>query len=381
MVFRAAESTVGGSPEASWEPNFQPALPRIALCILWLFFLCLTLPSRSMAWRLLRLASFPLLTMVSVRLAFDRSYTCGNPLRDMLLPTLTWSIMCKTVEICIVYSVGGPRPIRPFLPSTSIPVKEMRTGDYAHYEWKVVDFPRLLSWDRFVYGLDVLFLRRPGTSLIFPKQGRALEWSKRGLDEWSRYLKVNKCQPHEIPAHSPVRRFGQPEMPLWTAMLQVAFVWASFKWLYAIATPSSEVISVMGFYVPVDSASSRNFWHAILPSTIASKHLVLLGVPASAFELPLPTRYAMVVTVGGAVFLAPGFLESLTLLVWKPNPATSFLSSFERPLTSPGLARFWARSWHATSQRDYLTMASVMPFSRQPALQLLYVFLWSGVQQ
>lgn len=369
------------SHEASWEPNFRPALPTLALCILWLFLLCLSLPSRSASSRLLRLASFPPLAIISAHLAFDRTYTCGNPLRDLLLPTLTWSIICKAVEICLVYAAGGPRPARPFLSSGSRPVTEMQASKDGQYRWQTVDFPKPFSWDRVVYGLDVLFLRRPGTSLILPKQGRALEWSKRGLNEWASYLKVNKCQPHDIPAHSPVRRFGQPEMPLLPAFLQIAFIWTSFSWWYAIAAPSSEVISVFGFYVPIDEASSRSFLNAILPPVVSRHHLVLLSAPASAFALPLLTRLAMVITVGGAVFLAPGFLESLALLVWKPFPATCFLSAFEQPLTSPGLGRFWARSWHATSQRDYLNMASILPFSKHPALQVLYVFFWSGVQQ
>ncbi|GAC97133.1 hypothetical protein PHSY_004718 [Pseudozyma hubeiensis SY62] len=376
MVSRMSASHL----EASWEPNFRPALPSLTLCIVWLFLLCLTLPSASTSSRLLRLASFPPLAIISAHLAFDRTYTCGNPLRDLLLPTLTWSITCKAVEICLVYSAGGPRLIRPFLPDTSGPVAKMQASKYDQYQWQPVDFPKPLSWGRIVYGLDVLFLRRPGTSMILPKQGRALEWSKRGLNEWASYLKIHKCQPHEIPAHSPVRRFGEREMPLLPAFLQIAFVWTSFSWWYAVAAPSSEVISVLGFYVPIDSSSSRSFLDALLPAVVPRHHLVLLGAPASAFALPLLTRFAMVITVGGAVFLAPGFLESLMLLVWKPFPATCFLSAFEQPLTSPGLGRFWARSWHATSQRDYLNMASMLPFSNHPALQVLYVFFWSGVQ-
>ncbi len=240
--------------------------------------------------------------------------------------------------------------------------------------------PKLFSWGRLLYGIDVLFLRRPGTSPILPKQGRALEWSKKGLNEWCHYLMVNMCQPQDIPAHSAVRRFGQPEMPLWTGFLQTLLMWSSFKWLYALASPTSEMISVLGFYIPVSSTRSRTFWHAILPSTFSDKHLVLLGTPSAVSQLPLLTGLVMVMSVGGAIFLAPGFMESIVLLFWSPVPATSFLASFERPITSPSIARLWARSWHSTSQRDYLNMASILPFSNHPALQLLYVFFWSGVQ-
>lgn len=380
-MFSTTASTSGAPLEASWETNFRPALPSIALCISWLFLLCLTLPYQAPTWRLIRLASFPALAAIAIPLTFNRTYTLGNPMRDLALPTITWTVMCKSVEICLNYSNGGPRPIRPFLPQTSKPVTQMEAVKYAEYEWKEVDHPALFSWARAVYALDVLFLRRPGTSPILAKQGRALDWSKRGLNEWSRCLKINKCQPQDIPAHSPVRRFGQPELPLWAGSLQALCMWISLKWLYALAAPASEVIDFIGLYLPVGSATTRDIWHTLLPSYFTRRHLALLGVPTSAFELPLPTRIAMVLSVGGAIFLAPGFAEGLLLKVWRPTPATSFLSSFERPVTSPGLARLWARSWHATSQRDYLNVAFVMPFASNQVLQLLYVFFWSGVQQ
>ncbi|SYW78172.1 uncharacterized protein UBRO2_02364 [Ustilago bromivora] len=213
----------------------------------------------------------------------------------------------------------------------------MDPSEYAQYEWKEIEFPQLFSWARLIYGLDTLGLRRVGTSPILPKQGRALEWLKRGLNEWSRYLKVNKCKPEDIPAHSPLRRFGQPEMPFLAAALQLLFMRFSFQWLYALAAAISEMISVLGFYIPVGSPQSRN--------------------------------------CGIRFFHQP--LQASDSLCW---PATSFLSTFNRPVTSPGLARLWARSWHAASQRDYLNMASFMPFSRYEPLQLLYVFFWSGAQ-
>ncbi|SNX82512.1 uncharacterized protein MEPE_01218 [Melanopsichium pennsylvanicum] len=379
-MFGVASTAGSRLPEASWEPNFSSALPTIGICVFWIFFLCLTLPSRSTAWCIFRLASFPALAALSISLTFDRNLTLGNPLRDISLPTITWTMICKTVEVCIVYSKGGPRWIRPFLPKSQNPVTKMEESEYAVYEWKEVAFPEFLSWDRFIYSLDVLFLRRVGTSPILPGQGRALEWSKRGLNEWSRYLRVNKCGPKDIPAHSPVRRFGQPEMHILAGSLQFLFVCLSFKWLYALATPASEVLQVLGLYIPIGSIASPRVWHAILPTAFTSRHLVLLGIPSSAFDLPLLTRLAMTVSMGGSICLTPGLLESITLLFYKPSPATSFLSSFERPVSSPDLAKLWARSWHSLSQRDYLNMAQVMPFSRHPVMHMLYVFFWSGVQ-
>lgn len=136
----------------------------------------------------------------------------------------------------------------------------------------------------------------------------------------------------------------------------------------------------LGLLHPSWVAPISQLWYSILPSTFTSKRFTLLGVPTSAFDLPLLTRLGMVLSVGGAVCLLGAVAEGTMLLFWKPKPATSFLSTFNRPVTSPGLARLWARSWHAASQRDYLNMASLMPFSRYEPLQLLYVFFWSGVQ-
>lgn len=315
--------------------------------------------------------------MLTLPLTFDRTLTLGNPMRDLALPTFTWTIMCKAIELCLVYSSGGPRPIRLFMGKTL--VRNMDERHYGEYEWREVEFPPLWSWGRVVYGLDVLGLRRVGTSLLFPKEGRALQWSKKGLNEWSRYLKVNNCRAEDIPAHSSVRRFGQPEMPLYAAMAQLLIIHMAFRWLYALSSPSSELINVLGLYIPIGSAFSRKLWYSILPSYL-HKPFILLGTPTSAFDLPFLTRLGMTASLGGAVCLGPGAIESIPLLFWTPTPATSFLSAFERPITSPGLARLWARSWHSMSQRDYLSFAAIMPFSGNQVMQMLFVFFWSGVQ-
>lgn len=364
---------------ASWEPNFSPALPRIALCFGWLFLLCLTLPSRSPAMRLLRLASFPGLALVSLPLTFNHTFTLGNPLRDLAMPTLTWALTSKAIEICFVYSSGGPRPIKPFLPKSDRPVATMRKEEYAEYEWREVEYPKLWSWARLAYALDVLWLKRVGTSLLLPSQGRGLEWSKKGLNDWAQHLKTNKCKPEDVPVHGPVRRFGQAEMPLWASTLQLVAIHLAFKWLYALATPSYELLDVAGLYVPISSPTSRRFWYSILPSSL-HKPFTMLQTPMSAFDLPLITRLGMTLCLGGAVCLGPAELESIPLLFYRPEPVTSFTSAFERPITSPGLARLWARSWHAMSQRDYLCFATVMPFSHNQVMQTFYVFFWSGVQ-
>lgn len=360
--------------EASWTPNFRPALPITSICLAWLFLLCLTLPARGGAWRMVRLASFPAIVLLSLQLVLDRRMTLGNPLRDLALPILAWTIICKAAEICIVFAAGGPRPIRPFHKGKLV---TCMGEDYAGYEWKIVDAPKMASWARVVYALDVFLLRRVGTSAIRPREGRALEWSLRGLNDWARFLRQNRCSPAQIAAHSTVRRFGQPEMALYAAVLQMLFAVVSLRWIHALSTPC-QVLDVYGFWIP-SSPASRS-WISLLPAT-AVKQVRISGIPASAWKLPLPTLLSVVVTVGGAICLLPSAAEGLLLLVWKPRPATSFLASFERPLTSPGLARLWARSWHATSQRDYLAMASLLPGSRQRTLQLLYVFFWSGVQQ
>ncbi len=323
---------------------------------------------------MVRLASFPAIVLLSLQLVLDRRMTLGNPLRDLALPILAWTIICKAAEICIVFAPGGPRPIRPFHNSKLV----TRMGeDYAAYEWKLVDPPKMASWGRVVYALDVFLLRRVGTSPIRPREGRALEWSLRGLNDWSRFLRQNRCNPAQIPAHSTVRRFGQPEMAFYAAVLQMLFAVVSLRWIHALSHPC-QVFDIYGFWIPTSPASQK--WISLLPAT-AVKQIRISGIPASAWKLPLPTLLFVVVTVGGAICLLPSAAEGLLLLVWKPRPATSFLAAFERPLTSPGLARLWARSWHATSQRDYLAMASLLPGSRNRTLQLLYVFFWSGVQQ
>lgn len=363
---------------ASWEPNFSPALPIILSSCLWLWLLCFTLPSDTLLWRIIRVSSFPPLLVLLLQLSLDLRYTLGNPLRDLGLPTMTWSLVCKAVELCLTYAAGGPKPIRPFLKGSDCPVRRMSEAAYADYEWREVDFPSTWSWDRVVYSLDVFGLRRAGTSWLLPEEGRSLEWSKDALNEWSHYLKAQTCTPDQVPVHGPVRRFGQPEGSLVFSTLQVLFVVIGFQWIYALAAPSALTVCIFGVYIPVTSFASKYAWLDSLPF---AKDCSLSGIPNSALALPLATRLGLTLCFGGAVCFAAGLVETLALAAMGPlRPATMFLSAFERPLTSPSISRLWARSWHSMSQRDYTNMASLLPGSRHRAVFMIYVFMWSGVQ-
>lgn len=362
----------------SWEPNFTEALPIIFIALSWLLALCFTLPSRSSSWRVIRLCSFPPLLYLLLQLSFEYRYTLGNPLRDLALPTITWSLVCKAVELCLTYSDGGPRPIRPFLKESDHSVDHMSEAHYADYEWRTVDFPALWSYRRAIYALDVFGLRRVGTSWLLPSEGRSLEWSKDALNDWSRYLQGQNIKPNQVSVHGPVHRFGQPEASLIFSAVQVLFVVIGFGWIYALAAPSAPIVCIFGLYIPILSSASQHEWAKMVPW---AQIYHLSGIPDSAFELPLPTRLGLVLTFGGAVCFAAGLVESLVLaLLGRPKPVTMFVSAFEQPLTSPSISRLWARSWHSMSQRDYTNMASLCPGSRNRILFMFYVFMWSGVQ-
>ncbi|PWZ03127.1 hypothetical protein BCV70DRAFT_209542 [Testicularia cyperi] len=361
----------------NWDPNFVPALPSILLSFVWLFVLCYTLPERSAWWRLFRLSSFPLLYTTLVHISFNYDYTLGNPLRDLAMPTITWTVLCKAVEVCIIYSRGGPKTIRPFLPNAEHPVTAMVESDYSKYEWKEVDFAPLCSTERLIYAVDVIGMRRVGTSGVLPQQGRSLEWSKQALNKWAQYLKTRQCAPSEVPVHGPIRRFGQLEFPPIVSLLQFGFLYAGMRWLYALAAPSDPTVCLLGLFVP--ESFVPHDWLRKLP--LAKPCKLASGIPNSVFALPVATRLAMTCVFGAAVCFAAGIGESIGFpLLKRLHPPTGFLSAFDRPLTAPSISRLWARSWHGMSQRDYIHLSSLCPGSENRILYVVYAFMWSGIQ-
>ncbi|KAI7965437.1 hypothetical protein MJO29_003535 [Puccinia striiformis f. sp. tritici] len=75
------------------------------------------------------------------------------------------------------------------------------------YLWRPVAHSPLFSFDRALYGLDVLLLNRPGTPWLFPWRLRSLDWS---------LVALNGQRREQL-------KFGKPEWPFLLALIQQVF--------------------------------------------------------------------------------------------------------------------------------------------------------------
>ncbi|KAN0060654.1 hypothetical protein ACQY0O_007312 [Thecaphora frezii] len=396
VVAVTSDGPLDTAPE-QWPPNFAPALFAIAAHFGWLFLLCLTLPSTSTFFKLVRLASLPFLLLHVFRLSFGLDYTLGNPLRDAAIPTVGWMLLVKDIQLCLAYTLdalwdpsrpGGPRWIRPFrLPrpsdgetkaateSSSQPVTAMMAGEEESYEWRPVPFPPWLSWDRLVYACDAFFLKRPGTSMIFPSQGRALEWSQDDLNRWSAYLRTEKKRPMDVRPHAPVHRFGQAETTIRTATAQFLFVCLGLLWTRWLGTPASATVCALGLLLPVSNELQTRLI-AAAPWLFGRCDAALN--PVNFFALPLASQYLLVAVIGAAVCYGTALPEALLLKLWRPAPATAYIPAFDRPMSSTSISWLWARGWHLYHSNDLVMLSGLLPFGRTRLGRLFGTFFWSA---
>ncbi|EPQ30245.1 uncharacterized protein PFL1_02361 [Pseudozyma flocculosa PF-1] len=381
---------------SQWQPSFSPALPLLLGQFFWLFLLCLTLPSASTTLKLLRLASFPFIAYNALRISFDLSYTLGNPLRDASIPTVTWALLVKAIEVCLALTLnslydpakaGGPCWIKPFRIPTRAeekdakvnsggPVQELASGeDESALEWRPVPFPSWLSWGRIVYAVDVMCLRRPGTSLLLPNQRRALQWSQDDLNAWADYLRTEHKRPEQVPPHAHVHRFGQAETSILTAAAQFAFLGLGMSWIYLLASPASKTLCASGLVVPVSKRASSTLLR--IAPWLFQRCSSPVDLP-SFFEIPLVSQLLTVAIFGAGVCFSTGLPEALLLKLWRPSPSTAYLPAFDRALSSASISRLWARGWHLFHSRDFVLISRLLPFGHTRPGKLFGSFLCSA---
>ncbi|PWN40792.1 hypothetical protein IE81DRAFT_348951 [Ceraceosorus guamensis] len=338
--------------------------------------------------RIIRLGLMLVTLYFVIDWAFNRQYTFGSTIRDTAFGAVAWHLFAKTLDVGLVYDLEGKPPPRWCVPvwqrvedgrANEASVAERKGKRTQHHvahasaakpsfwqrtplpgrpawarqqklipqQWRLLDLPTSAA-DRALWALDVMFMRRLGTSWLFIEEMRALEWSKSKLE-------------HAGAVQSEARRTGQA-LPRYKAELQ-PFGYSEGSWWYAILDASLfgwAIVYVSQSHVPVKSR--WDFYH-----------------------LPFAQQAALTLCVGVIIGMPAALPEMIFIpltQIWPLNlPATAIIPTFRDVGRSRSLSELWGFRWHTISKRDFVRLARLLPIggSRNKAALLVKVFFWSGL--
>jgi hypothetical protein len=287
--------------------------------------------------------------------SLNLNYTFESDLRDTVFGPLVWNTVLKALDIGLVYDLEDKPPPRWCVPDwrRCDPKRTSRSNldgnqsrklgkrpewarqmpYYVPAYWALLDLPVTLL-DRAIWTVDVTFLRRAGTSWLFPEEMRAMEWSKKTLEKAGQ------------------RKESEND--------RQAFGYSPATWKYA-------VLDTFMF-----------LW--------AMVYLSFSHFPGSSyadfFVLPFWTRIRITSAVGIVIALPSTLGEKIILPLlqaWPLQlPPTALIPTFQDVGRSESLTDLWARRWHAMSKRDFVRVAKLLPFGRSQMATTLKVFFLSG---
>ncbi|PWN94222.1 hypothetical protein FA10DRAFT_299525 [Acaromyces ingoldii] len=375
----------------------MPGLTTTVASILALLIVShMTLPWQTFEARLLRAGLlFPITAYLIFHMATDPAHTLGNNMRDLCFGTMAWNLIAKTLDVNLVtlFDDHAPRwcvpdwdKERSLLASKSDTITENKekletkkgkkvsdsrpwpcfsnstfslqkrplwaSRDYVPVHWMLVDPPqRLFSMDRLLWTIDVLVLRRVGTSLIFPEHMRALEWSQRRLESTGRvrYHRQPNSRSDLVarPTQADLQRevsFGQVPVPLWRAIIEACVA------RYAV--------------------TKLNAYHFPLPVDQGTFYMLSLG-----------EQYLFALCVGSQIAFGASLPDYVSVKALRPLvPVTANLTSFSAPASATSLSDLWGNRWHTFSRRDLWRIASLLfPFGSTRVGNVVGAFFFSGV--
>lgn len=361
----------------------MPGVSSAMFSVLLLLFVShLSLPWQTLGWRFLRAGVlFPITAYLVFDMATNLRYSLGSGLRDLVFGTMAWHLIAKTIDVNLVTlfddhaprwcvpdwekerslfdDVNGAATVSRLAKAETEgrPLLSKRPSwaprEYMPVHWRLLNPPsRLFSKDRFLWAFDVLTLRRPGTSLLFPEQMRALEWSHKRLESTGRIHHHRRQQRPEpdlvpLPTKTDLLRqvpFGEMAVPLWRAALEACVA------RYAISK-----LNAYHFPPPVDRSTF--------------------------FALPFLEQYVFAACVGSQIAFGASLPDWITVKIFRPLvPVTANLSSFQAPASATSLSDLWGNRWHAFSRRDLWRLSSLLfPFGSTKAGNVIGAFFFSGV--
>ncbi|CAO1618911.1 unnamed protein product [Sympodiomycopsis kandeliae] len=358
-----------------------PLISTITFLFLILFCLHMTLPSTSPTVSYLRFLAFPLFLVALFPFIEEGSgYTFGNDFRDIAIPSFVWLPLSEATRICFlaVWDSHHERAPRWIVPESqkhrwpgAVPVRKQENGQVIKGEmhttdhddgslavpssWYYVPHPRAFTCLRLLWAIDNMTLRRPGTSLLFPSQQRALEWSLPTMEKTSAiYSQAARLeQKGDIHSAKQLRRtapiwFGQIEWNALISLLQMTF-------LYYFVT----------YVKSLDLSIKKGTYH-----------------PQNFFTLPLPQQYFLTFGLGALVAFPNSSLQSLIEYPLQSIlPTTALIPVFQRPLCANGPKDFWNKRWHQFLRRDFANVAKLVPGAREiPLIRVIATFAVSAAE-
>lgn len=367
-----------------------------SLLLLFALVLHATLPSRSASVSFLRFLCWPLTLFILWPIVQDRGekYTLGNDFRDIAIPAFAWLPLSEMTRVCFVslwdsYEDRAPRWIVPLSQAHKWGItgdvaqeKEQRVtptygsaaahhkhdvdddnsagrGKYAKEgsipsQWVVVPHAPFFSWRRFLWAIDNMTLRRPGTSFLFPAQQRSLEWSLPVLRKTSGIYAESEAQKYTqdddfIRSHSPV----------WFGVSEWGFIYSAFHMAF--------LVQFYRFITLLDLSIQKGTYH-----------------PVDFYGLPLHMQYFLTFGLGALVVFPTSSIDCIIHFVLKQVlrwPVTAICPAFQRPLFASGPTDFWNRRWHQFLRRDFSAIAKLVPGSRESGIvRLVATFAVSGAE-
>lgn len=364
-----------------WSNSIHAPIFSIILSLLLLLVSHLCLLDTSFRGAIFRLAlCFPTLFFI-IDILCNPQYSLGSFVRDTSWGVLSWHLVAKAIDVGVVYTLQGKPPPRWCVPDWAKEIKEKQNGGHhvGHLDGiqsKKTDEKALHVWQRSIletrpewavetnhlpqywkllalpdhpmdcllWAIDVITLRRHGTSFLFPNEMRALEWSQSRLQVAGKahqkysviQLKKNK-DPKVIP-------LGYSETPYVDAIVQmIIFIWA------------------IDYISRLDISASDGF-----------------------YTLSFAKQYAITFCLG-ALIAFPGDLPEVLLFPvlqrWPFNvPCTTITPTYRNVARSKTVSELWGYRWHAISRRDFVRLGFLFPIgSTIRALTVLKTFFSSAV--
>lgn len=342
--------------------NFKPVLIPLSTSFFLLWLCAVSLPEKGSWPVLFRLSVLPFLLSSALDITVNKTYSLGSPLRDVMFPYWGCLIAFRIIDMALVSlwdENPAPKWIKPdFAPEVkNLPVGEMVSGLRVNDEindrriacapfdegkeawkatrgrrclWRPVPHSPLFSFDRALYGLDVIMLNRPGTPWLFPWRLRSLDWSLVALNG-QRREQLN---------------FGKPEWPLLLALIQQFFHLMAHKYIRSMDLDGRK-------------SETRDLW-----------------------SIKLPQQVLVTLALGAIVALSSSLEEAITfplLLNSKFLPQTALLGNTRRAVLSKGLAELWGYRWHHNWRRSFVRTARLFPGGLNPTGNALWTFFLSGM--
>ncbi|WAQ81715.1 hypothetical protein PtA15_2A26 [Puccinia triticina] len=297
--------------------NFKPVIMPLTASFFFLWVCAVSLPEKGPGPALFRLAVLPFLLAGAFDLAVNKTYSLGSPLRDVMFPYWGCLIAFRIIDMALV-SLWDEDPAPKWIKPRSVPelAKLHPTKSTAgkgtskatcesRYLWRPVPHSPLFSFDRALYGLDVIMLNRPGTPWLFPWRLRSLDWS---------LVALNGQRREQL-------KFGKPEWPFLLALVQQVF--------HLMAHNYIRTMDLDG-----ERRETRDLW-----------------------SIKLPDQILVTLALGAIVALSSSLEEAITfplLLNSKLLPETALLGNTRRAILSKGLAELWGYRWHHNWRRSFV---------------------------